>query len=163
MAEVQTLFVKFDGIKGTSTVQGYTDYIAIDSMHFSTLLGLQANATETLVSTGISLSTISFTKVDDYYSDERLNLNMTNNTPYKEVTFVKVTTHAGKAVENKKIIFSDVYVTSAETSLMNDSAAVNYYILAATQIQRESYAVNVNGNAEKVGPSTFNTVTGRVS
>lgn len=162
MAEVQTLFVKFDGIKGTSTVKGYTDYIAIDSVNFSTLLSVQPDSTGILVSNGISLSTISFTKVDDSYSDEYLSLNMTNNTPYKEVTFVKVTTNAGKAVENKKIIFSDVYVTSAETSLMNDSAAVNYYILAATKIKRESYAVDVEGKTVKVGPSTFNAVTGEV-
>ncbi|MFV8809243.1 type VI secretion system tube protein Hcp [Yersinia enterocolitica] len=159
MAEVQTLFIKFTDIKGTSNVKGYTDYIPIDNLSFETHASVKPDSSGALASGGVQISAIRFQKMDDFNSDEILSSKMLSAESFKEVVIVKVTTNKGKTVENRKVTLTDACVVMAETNLLNDGAAVNTYMLVASSFKRESQAVAKDGQAQKVGPKGFNFVT----
>ncbi|EKN4180593.1 type VI secretion system tube protein Hcp [Yersinia enterocolitica] len=159
MSDVNTLFIKFTDIPGTANVKGYTDYIPIDNLNFSTFASVNPDSSGVLSSGGVSISVISFTKTDDFNSDELLSAKMLDAESFKEVIIVKVTTNKGKVVENRKITLNNVCIAAAETNLLNNSAATNHYSLVTSSFKRESNTVSQDGQTKKIGPKGFNFVT----
>jgi type VI protein secretion system component Hcp len=159
MSEVKSLFIKFTDIPGTANVKGYTDFIPIDNLSFSTYASTKPDSSGVLASSGVNISAITFTKYDDFNSDESLSAKMLDAESFKEVIIVKVTTNKGKTVENRKITLNNVCVVSADTNLQNNSACLNHYTMVASSFKRESQTVAQDGQTKKVGPKGFDFVT----
>ncbi|MFA3763174.1 type VI secretion system tube protein Hcp [Yersinia sp. 2466 StPb PI] len=159
MSDVKTLFIKFTDIPGTANVKGYTDYIPIDSVNFSTFASVQPDSSGVLSSGGANISAINFSKYDDFNSDELLSTKILDAESFKEVIIVKVTTNKGKTVENRKITLNNVCIVAAETNILNASAAVNHYSIVTSSFKRESNTVAKDGTTKKQGPKGFDFVT----
>ncbi|MFV8762029.1 type VI secretion system tube protein Hcp [Yersinia enterocolitica] len=159
MAEVKSLFIKFPDIKGTVKVKGYTDYIPINNLSFTTYANINPNDAGVLASSGVQIDDVRFEKIDDFNSDELLNSKILSNESFKEVVIVKVTTNKGKIIENRKITLTNVCISSATTNMLDDGVAVNIYSLAVSSFKRESHTVAKDGNVLKIGPKGYDFVT----
>lgn len=156
MSEVQSLLIKFDNIDGTSNLKGYEKYIPINNLSFDMHASVTFDNSGVLANKGAKISTIRFTKVDDIISDDVLNKKMLTTEVFKEVIIVKVITHDGKLIENRKVTLKNVCIVMAETNMSNDGVAVNAYVLATTSYQRKSNIILSSGKIEPVGPDGYN-------
>lgn len=160
MAEVNNLFMKVDGVKGSSTDKNYKDWIVIESFDLRQVNQNSYDGNSGLTSgSNVFLAPISVNKTADAASIPLMDL-LQQAKPVKEIILVKTQHLNDKRIEERRITLKDCFISSYDSVISNTSApTAENLVLAFGIIQQETNTIMSDGNLSKQGPIGWNRMT----
>jgi type VI secretion system secreted protein Hcp len=138
---MSTIFLKFDDIKGNSTIDGYTDQIILTSMQFGVGIGIGADTGNTERTIGRpSFSELTVTKEGDK-STAGLLAACAAGTKLGLATIEMCRNEGGKLMSYQKFELSDAMISSVSLSSggdnISESISINYTQIKMTYTQQK--------------------------
>ncbi len=149
------IYLKYDGIKGNVTAEGYQDHIAVMSVQFGVGRGIsmEAGNLSNRESTRPSLSEITLTKAADNSVTAIFKEAVTGNAG-KTVNIKFVRTGADKVQEYMDYELSDVLVSGYSISADSESEPIESITLSYSKIMinySDFDKTNKSGSPQRVG------------
>lgn len=160
MADVNNLFMKVDGVKGSSTDKDYKDWIVIDNFNLNVTNASSYDGSSGLTSgSNVYMTPVNISKTADVASIPLIDL-LQQAKPVKEIILVKTQHINDKRIEERRITLKDCFIAAYDSQLQNVSGPTHEsFVLAYGIIQQEMNTVTSDGKASKQGPIGWNRLT----
>lgn len=151
MAEVSTLLMKIKDIKGTSNIDGYKDWIVLDTFNTAFYANVDINDKGSVAVGGPRMDAIHFSKVKDG-TDIKIKMAMFGSTVYDKVEIVKIIDNNSSKIVSEKIELINFAFAYANKNMNNSGEAEMSYSGVCSACKLEGNEVDAAGKVTKFGP-----------
>lgn len=141
------LFIKIDGVEGSSSDEGYKGWIQIDTYHNGSRNYIDVdNGNGQTTSTGVNFDPVGFRKSLDTATAE-LFTKVNEGKKIDTITIVEVRKQQGKAIEQMRWEYKGCYMTAFDYSAESEE-----YNFMFSTVQLLTNVQGANGKVTKKGP-----------
>lgn len=158
-----SLFMKIDGVTGSSGDGDYISWIGIDSVNQGIFSSVSApgNGTNEFRKGAVTFEDVSIGKMLDSTSLQ-LSLMVCKGDLIKDITIVSMAELDGKNVEKVRWVYKECYLNKYFVSAVNgENSPVEHFSFIFSSAECTTNTLGTDGKVEKKGPGGWNLITNK--